>query len=365
MSRTSRRTRAVLALTATTALVGLSACSGTTAEDPGSPSAGTSGSTGAAPATLTVVTHDSFNLNPDLLDQFAAETGYTVTYVAPGDAGTLVNQLVLTKDSPLGDVVYGIDNTFAGRALSNDIVVPYTPTTVSDDELAPYAADDTRRLTPIDFGDVCVNADSGWFAEHDLAVPQTLDDLTDPAYADLFVTPNPASSSPGMAFLAATVGAEGDPGYLDYWTRLTDNGVLVAQDWTEAYTVQFSGSSGAGPRPLVLSYATSPAYEVVDGVAPTEALLDTCFRQVEYAGVINGAANPEGAQAFIEFMLSADVQSDIPGQMYMYPVSPDAELPAEWVEFAPLSDDPIAVPADTISDDRDRWITDWTSTVIG
>lgn len=346
--------RAPLAVLAITAAVGLTACS---AVAPATPNPSSS--------TLTVVTHDSFNLNADLLRQFEDETGYDVTYVAPGDAGTLVNQLVLTKDSPLGDVVYGIDNTFAGRALAHDIVAPYTPTVVSADALSPYAADDTDRLTPIDFGDVCVNADTGWFDEHNLALPRTLDDLVDPAYADLFAIPNPASSSPGMAFLAATVGAEGDPGYLDYWTQLKDNGVLIAQDWTEAYTVQFSGSSGQGPRPLVLSYATSPAYEAVDGAAPTQALLETCFRQVEYAGVIAGARNPEGAQAFIDFMLSDDVQSDIPGGMYMYPVSPDAELPAEWVAYAPLSDNPIEVSAATISEGRDRWITDWTSAVIG
>ncbi|MFV0452523.1 MAG: thiamine ABC transporter substrate binding subunit, partial [Propioniciclava sp.] len=344
MSPHRSRRRAGAALTLVAAL-GLSACGST------------SGAADLAASTLTVVTHDSFSLDSALLDQFAAETGYEVTYVAPGDAGTLVNQLILTQDSPLGDVVYGIDNTFAGRALSHDILVPYTPAALDADTLAPYAADDTGRLTPIDIGDVCVNADTGWFADHDLELPQSLDDLTDPAYADLFVTPNPASSSPGMAFLAASVGDQGDPGYLDYWARLTDNGVLITQDWTEAYTAQFSGSSGAGPRPLVLSYATSPAYEAVDGEASTQALLGTCFRQVEYAGIINGAANPEGAQAFIEFLLSNEVQADLPTQMYMYPVSPEVDLPAEWVSFAPLADDPIDVPAATIGENRDRWIT--------
>ena len=319
----------------------------------------------AAPTTLTVVTHDSFNVSPELLAAFEQSTGLKVTYVAPGDAGTLVNQLVLTKDSPLGDVVYGIDNTFAGRALTEQVTTPYATSALPAADADALKADDSNRLTPIDFGDVCVNADTAWFAAHNLAVPQTLEDLTKAEYKDLLVVPNAASSSPGMAFLTATVGAEGDPGYLDYWTALKNNGVLVAKDWTETYSVQFSGSAGKGPRPLALSYSTSPASEVVDGASGTQALLGTCFRQVEYAGVIAGAKNPEGAQKFIDFMLSADVQADIPGQMYMDPAVRSTQLPAEWVQFAPLSDDPHTVPAATISADRDRWIRDWTATVVG
>ncbi|WP_454228760.1 thiamine ABC transporter substrate-binding protein [Propioniciclava flava] len=241
----------------------------------------------------------------------------------------------MTKDSPLGDVVYGIDNTFAGRALSEQVTTPYTFTALPAADADALKADGSDRLTPIDFGDVCVNADTAWFSAHHLAVPQTLEDLTKPEYKDLLVVPNPASSSPGMAFLTATVGASGDPGYLGYWTALKNNGVLVAKDWTETYSVQFSGSAGKGPRPLALSYSTSPASEVVNGAAPTQALLQTCFRQVEYAGVIAGAKNPEGAKKFIDFMLSQQVQADIPGQMYMYPALRSATLPADWVSFAP------------------------------
>lgn len=353
-------TRAFAVVAAGLVALGLAACSGPSATAPAT------GSTAAsAVKELTVVTHDSFSLSEELLEKFATDTGYKVTYVAPGDGGALVNQLVLTKDSPLGDVVFGIDNTFAGRALAEDVVVPYASPALADDMASQYAADDTGRLTPIDLGDVCVNADTDWFAERNLALPATLDDLVKPEYKDLLVVPNPASSSPGLAFLAATVGASGDPGYLDYWQALKDNGVLIAKGWTETYSVQFSGSAGKGPRPLALSYSTSPAFEVVDGASPTQALLGTCFRQIEYAGVLAGAKNPEGAQAFIDFMLSPEVQADIPGEMYMYPVSDAVELPAEWVQFAPLADAPIAVSAAQITEGRDRWIREWATKVIG
>src|SRR5690606_7367252 len=195
----------------------------------------------------------------------------------------------------------------------------------------------------VDFGDVCINADLGWFAENDLDLPQTLEDLADPAYRDLLVVTNPATSSPGLAFLLATIGAFGEDGWQDYWEQLRDNGVKVAAGWSDAYYVDFSGSDGEGPRPLVLSYASSPSAEVDEatGESRTVALLDTCFRQVEYAGVLANADNPEGAQLLLDFMLGDDFQAEIPDQMYGFPLSSTVELPQAWASFAPLADSPF------------------------
>lgn len=309
--------------------------------------------------TLTVLTHDSFALDEATIADFRATSGYDVKFVAPGDVGTLVNQLVLTKDSPLGDVVYGIDNTFAGRAIKEGVLTPYAPPNLPV-SAANLAADDRGLLTPIDYGDVCLNADTQWFRARKLAVPESLDDLVKPEYKDLLVVSNPASSSPGLAFLAATVGAEGDPGYLEYWKALKANGVKVVKGWTEAYTVEFSGSSGKGDRPLVLSYSSSPAYEPT-----TEALTQTCFRQVEYAGVIAGAQNEVGARKFIDFLLSKQVQAQIPEQMYMYPVDSKVQLPAGWRAHAPEVTAPIQVPVDQLAAGRDAWIKAWTAVVVG
>ncbi len=309
---------------------------------------------------LRVVTHDSFAVSEELLADFEERTGYTIEHITPGDAGALVNQLVLTRDNPLGDVVYGIDNSFAARAAEEGVLDPY-----SSPAAVQSAFDD--RLTAIDFGDVCVNIDHEWFAEHELPEPQTLADLTDPAYADLLVVTNPATSSPGLAFLLATVGAFGEDGWEDYWRDLTANGVRVVEGWSDAYYVDFSGSEGAGPRPLVLSYSSSPAAEVPeDGSAPpTGALLDTCFRQTEYAGVLTGAENVDGAREFIDFLLSPEVQADIPDTMYMYPVLDGIELPQAWADHAPASGQPHTVDPETISANRDRWIETWTQIVVG
>ncbi|MCB0886785.1 MAG: thiamine ABC transporter substrate-binding protein [Propionibacteriaceae bacterium] len=336
------------------AALGLAACGGPAPEaGPGSGPATTPGTQAPTESkTLTVVTHDSFALPEDLLKKFADETGYEVTYVAPGEGTSLVNQLILTKDSPLGDVVFGIDSTLASRALREGVVVPHVADAKVIDGLA------AEGLTPVDFGDVCVNADSAWFAANDVPVPTTLDDLTAPAYKELFVVPSPTSSSPGQSFLLATIGAKGD-GWVDYWKALEDNGVKLAAGWSDAYYTDFSGADGKGPRPLVLSYATSPAYTVDGDASTTEALLGTCIRQVEYAGVLAGAQNEVGAAKFIDFLLTPEVQATIPENMYMYPALDGVALPDEWAKFAPLSDEPIAIDGAQIDTGLEDWLRTW------
>lgn len=359
--RARRASRAGGALVAVAAVAALGACS-LVGTDEGDDAAEGDDSTAGEGGTVVLVTHDSFAVPDELVAAFEEETGYTLETRAPGDGGALVNQLILTKDAPLGDAVYGIDNSFATRAIEEGVLEPYTP----EGAVAEYAVDDAGSLTAVDMGDVCINVDHEWFAEAGIPEPTTLDDLTDPTYRDLLVVTNPATSSPGLAFVLATVGAYGEDGWLDYWAALRDNGVKIASGWSDAYYVDYSGPSSEGDRPLVLSYASSPPYEVPEGATepPTGALLDTCFRQVEYAGVLAGAANPEGARAVIDWLLSPEVQASIPENMYMYPVS-DVELPTAWVEFAPLATEPFHVEPEVISENRDAWIEQWTDTVVG
>lgn len=345
----------------------LSGCVGVQGEVSQPPSGTASQSESAPPTeskTLTVLTHDSFYLPEETLAAFQKATGYEVQYVQPGDGGTLVNQLILTKDAPLGDVVFGIDNTFAGRAIDAGILAPYTSPALPAGA-ADRGKDGAGVLTPIDFGDVCLNADLSWFEKQGVALPQTLDDLVKPEYADLLVVSNPASSTPGLSFLIATIAAKGE-GYLDYWKQLKANGVKVVPGWTEAYTVEFSGSAGKGPRPLVLSYASSPASELGDDGQPRTANLpQTCLRQVEYAGVLAGAQNEVGARKFIDWLLSPEVQAQVPASMWVYPIDPAVELPKEWAEFGTAVEEPWYLPAEQIAANRDTWIRDWTTTVIG
>lgn len=323
---------------------------------------------------LTVVTHDSFSVSEDVLAAFEAETGMRVEILRSGDTGSMVNQSILSRANPLGDVLFGIDNTFLSRALNNDLFVPYLSPAL---EAVPeeFILDDEYRVTPIDYGDVCLNYDTAYFEANNLPLPQSLAELTDPAYRGLLVVENPATSSPGLAFLLTTIGVfgtEGDYTYLDFWADLVENDVRVDDGWETAYFGSFSGSAGSeGSYPLVVSYASSPPAEVyfaetLPETAPTGAIVEPgmCFRQIEFAGILNGTEKVEQARQFIDFMLSREFQEDLPLQMFVFPVNPEAELPDVFVEYAQVADEPVLVDSAEIDANREEWIRAWTETVL-
>jgi thiamine transport system substrate-binding protein len=301
---------------------------------------------GCAPADqaatkVTLVAHDSFAISDESIAEFQEASGFELEIIRAGDAGSLTNRLVLTKDSPIADVVFGIDNTFRGVADENGII--------------------EGELVPADYADVCFNYDRLWFEKRGIAPPSSWRDLTKPAYNSLTVVTNPPSSSPGLAFLATTVAAFGEQSFEQYWKELRDNGVMVASGWEEAYFTYFSGSSGNGEYPIVLSYSSSPAAEIrEDGKSQTAALLDECFRQTEFVGTLAGASNPEGAKALVEFLLSESFQNTMPGLMYVYPVNEKAVIPAEWAEFGPAANSTIGQDL-SISSHREKWQTTWSA----
>jgi len=317
---------------------------------------------------LTLVTHDSFAVSDDVLAAFTEETGVEVKVLPAGDAGAALNQAILTADDPLGDVIFGVDNTFLSRATEADILVPYESPELANvpDELE---LDPRHRLTPVDRGDVCINFDKAYFADRGLQVPETLDDLTAPEYRGLLVTENPATSSPGLAFLLATVAEFGEDGWRDYWQRLRDNDVEVVSGWEEAYNGEFSAGEGQGDRPLVVSYASSPPAAVYfsdpqPAESPVGTQLASCFRQIEFAGILEGTSKEKEARALIDFMLSEPFQADIPLSMFVFPVREGVALPDVFVEFAEVPPDPLRLPPDDIGENRERWIREWTDTVL-
>ncbi len=253
---------------------------------------------------VTLVSHNSWAVSKDVIAAFEKSSGYKVRVLEDGDAGQAVNKAVLTKDNPQGDVFFGVDNTLLSRALDNGLFQPYEAKGL-DRVDAAYRTDTDHRVTPVDTGDICVNYDKAYFSEHKLTPPDSFDDLIDPEYKDLLVTENAAGSSPGLGFLLGTAAEYGDDGWQDYWKKLKANGVKVVDSWEQAYNEEFSGSSGGkkakGDRPLVVSYASSPPAEVIyadpqPATAPTGVAQGTCFRQVEYAGLLSNARNPEGAR---------------------------------------------------------------------
>ncbi len=329
----------------------------------------------STPTTLTVATHDSFNLSADLLDQFEAEHNADLQFLQLGDAGELVNQLVLSADAPLADVAFGVDNTFLSRALNADIFEPYA-SALLDDIPDDFQLDAKNRLLPADYGFVNLNADAAWFAERNLPLPQTLDDLAQPDYASALVVQNPATSSPGLAFLLATVSYFGEEGYLDFWQTLRDNGVLVVDGWSDAYYTYFTvGSGNEGERPLVVSYSTSPPADVLyatDGrTEPASVNISPptgTFRQIEFVGILRNTNRTEAQNAlardFIDFMLSQPVQEDIPLQMFVYPANENAALPELFEQFATVPDEPASLAPEAIEANREEWIQAWTDVML-
>jgi thiamine transport system substrate-binding protein len=319
----------------------------------------TSGGSDDDARTVVLVTHDSFAVPKDLLSGFTKETGITIDVHRTGDAGALTNQLVLTKDEPIGDLAYGVDNTFASRALDEGVFEAYRS---PDADKGPqrYQIDDSGRLTAVDVGDVCLNIDPAAFAEKKIPEPRSYADLTRPEYRDMLVVEDPATSSPGLAFLAGTIATLGEDGWREYWVALKGAGLKVVSGWEEAYTQDFSGSAGKGPRPIVVSYASSPAAELGDDGKPrTKALLDTCFRQVEYAGLLKGAKHSADAKKVLDFLLSEKFQAAMPEQMYVYPAREGVELPKAWQEAAPQPPSPATLPPAEIGKNRESWITEW------
>ncbi|MFT4085105.1 MAG: thiamine ABC transporter substrate-binding protein [Nocardioides sp.] len=320
---------------------------------------GSGGSSSSAGGDVVLLTHDSFSLPKRLITRFESTTGYHLVVRASGDGGELTNKLVLADGSPDGDAVFGIDNTFASRAIAGDVLQDYTPSElpagVSDFDLP---GDDGASLTPIDDGDVCVNVDTSWFKAHGLAAPTGFADLTKPAYQDLTVIPGATTSSPGLAFLLATVAKYGDD-WQSYWKDLMDNGAEITDGWSEAYEVDFTAGGGDGDRPIVVSYDSSPAYTVTDGSSSTKALLDTCFQQVEYAGVLRGATNPDGAKALVDFLLTDEVQEALPDSMYVFPVVDGVTLPRQWAKFAVQPTKTWQVDPSEIESNREEWLQEW------
>ena len=329
-------------------------------------SSNAAGSTG--PQTITLLTHDAFAVSKGVLESFTRQTGITVKVLKGGDAGAELNQAILTKSRPIADAMYGTDNTFLSRALDAGIFEPFTAAGL-DRVPGALQLDPTHRVTPIDYGDVCLNYDESWFTAHGVTPPATLADITKHAYRGLTVVENPATSSTGLAFLLATVARYGDTGWTDYWKQLTANGVLVQPGWDQAYDGSFTAGGGHGNRPIVVSYASSPPADVVfsspkKSVPTVGVVRDGCFRQVEFAGVLKGTHHLAAAGKLVDFLLSLPFQQDMPLQMYVFPARTDAALPDLFVKFAYRPEHPLTLDPAVISAHRDGWIRQWDQIVL-
>ena len=339
----------------------LAACSTTP-----TPTPSTSGSTTAAGTTVRLLAHDSFVVTKQLLDDFTAKTGITVEIVTGGDAGAMVSSAVLAAGAPTADVMFGADNTLVSRAVDAGVYAPYQSANLSSVNASLRGDTADGMVTPVDYGDVCVNIDDDYFASAKVPAPTTLDDLADPKYRGLLVVEDPAASSPGLAFLLATIARYGDS-WPDYWAKLKANDVKISSSWTDAYEGAFTKGGGSGDRPLVVSYATSPPAEIVYATDPkpttpsTSVMTDGCYRQVEYAGVLAGTRNEQAAQQVVDWLLSPEVQADVPLSMFVFPARTGIQLPEVFQKFAATVDSPLQLPADEVAANLSTWLDQWNS----
>lgn len=319
---------------------------------------------------LVIMTHDSFDISEEVIQAFEEANDATVVIQKAGDAGLAVNRAILEKGNPSADLLYGVDNTYLGRALDNGIFDEYE-SGMLDKVPSRFMLDETHHVTPINYGYVNLNYDKLALDEAGMSPPTTLEELTTAEWKGKLVVQNPASSSPGLAFLIATIayfGDDADYDYLDFWRDLRANDVLVKDGWSDAYYADFT--KYGGDRPLVVSYATSPAAEFLFSETPVEVpptgniLIDQAsFLQIEGIGILKGANSKDLAKKFIDYALDTAFQEDFPDKMFVYPVNSDAQTP----DFFKFADEP-ALPADIgaieIGENRDAWILAWTEVVL-
>ena len=319
--------------------------------------------------TLTLLAYDSFTPSKNIFDAFALETGVKVEIALGGDAGELVTKAALTAGNPQGDVLWGVDNTMLSRAIEAKIFSAYQTKNINDLDESARKLISNFEVAPVDTGDVCLNYDVKWFADREIAPPLTLRALTSANYANLLVVPSPITSSPGLAFMLATIAEFGEDGWGEYWQQLKQNGVLIVDGWNEAYYTEFSGSSGKGDRPIVVSYGSSPPAEMIyaspkPATAPTAVAALTCYRQVEFAGVLRGTKHEREAQLLIDYLTGIKFQEDLPLTLFVYPANTKAKLPAEFLKYSMRPELPLQIDPELIAKNRTTWLDTFTNKVL-
>lgn len=367
----SRKTNLLSFTLLSALLIFLAACQPIQNVQTDQPDTSSTGAAATEPATLVIGSHDSFAISEEIITNFEQEHNVTLQFLELGDAGEALNKLILSQDAPLADVFFGVDNTFLSRALNAEIFAPYESPLLEQipDELE---LDPEHRLLPVDTGYVNINADSRWFEENGIPLPTTLEELAEPEYAGLLAVMNPATSSPGLAFLITTIAHFGEENYLDYWQALRDNDVLITDGWSTAYYEHFTvGSGGTGDRPLVVSYTSSPPADIIfatdDRTEPASVNIspeDGTFRQIEFVGIIEGTQQRELAEAWVDYMLSPEFQNDIPLQMFVYPANENATLPELFTQYGEIPTDPVNVDPNVIEANREAWIEAWTDVML-
>jgi len=302
---------------------------------------------------LTIYTYDSFvsewGPGPAVEAAFEKSCECDLRFIGSGDGAALLARILLEGSRSDADVVLGLDTNLTARALETGL-------------FAEHGAVDVRFDLPIEWTDeTFLPYDWGYFAfVHDrVAVPEPPESLETLAASDLkIVIQDPRSSTPGLGLLMWVKAAYGNRAP-EIWEGLSDNIVTVTKGWSEAYGLFLEGEAD-----MVLSYTTSPAYHLVaeqDDSKAAAPFVEGHYMQIEVAGKLATADEPELADRFLAFMISDAFQSIIPTTNWMYPaVTPDAGLP-DGFETLIQPERPLLVPAGEVPALRDAALSEWLS----
>ena len=328
-----------------------------------------------ADGTLRILTYDIAAFSDEMLAEFTNQTGYPVEMIRTDDSGGILEQLLQTQQAQQADLAIGLDNTYLQTALNFCLLQAHNASAsdISETALEPY---DGPLALPFDRGDVCLNYDETRVDGTNLTVPTSLWNLTEPEWNGLAAFPSPVTSSPGRAFMSATIDyfendEDNTPDAFDWWKAMAANGAIFTTGWTEAYEIHYSGGYGEwveghlGDAAMTVSYCHSPGVEAFYGGNWTKStsltLPRSSFHQVEYAGVINGGTELEAANAFITYLLSEEVNRDMPENNLMQSVLVNATWP-ETDGYAYHTDLPelnAEISNERIADEMEDWLSAW------
>lgn len=330
--------------------------------------------------TLKILTYDIAAFSDDMLTNFTEQTGFAVELVYTDDAGGILEIMLQTQGSPQVDLAVGLDNTYLQTALDFCLLTVNNVDTsnVDPNVMALY---DGPKAVPFDQGHVCLNYDESVVDGENLTEPQTLWNLTESQWTDKTVFPSPLTSSPGRAFMVATIDYfenDLDPNTtaFDWWKAMADNGATFTSGWTEAYEIHYSGGYGAwvdghlGDAAMTVSYCHSPGVEAYYGgnwTSSTSLVLPRAtFHQVEYGGLVNGGGNQEAANAFLTFLLSEDINRNMPENNLMQSVLNNATWPEEegYRYHTDLPTLNANITTERIGQEMDDWLMAWTNATV-
>jgi len=298
---------------------------------------------------LTVYVYESLSwIEEGTVQKFEEMNDCEVKVVKLGDAGNVLTRLVLERKNPRADVVIGLDQSLAAKAVEEDLLIPYKPENIENIKDEALIFDPEYYVIPYDYGAIAIIYDPEKIHEE----LESFEDLT--KFKNSLIIQDPRASSTGQAFLLWTI-AVYENNWKDFWERLMPAILTVSPSWDDSFA-KFE----IGEAPMMVSYATDSAYsQYYYGSSKYKVFIpkEGAYVQIEGAGIVKGTDNLVLAQKFIEFILTEDFQKGIPLNQWMFSAI-DVELP-EVYQYAVVPEKILTIPAQEISNNLERWLKEW------